>query len=82
MVSQSGETIDALLALRALKSAGVKVIAISNVMDSAIPRESHLAIYTRTGPEIGGGGHKDLHSSIDGINYIGHERCGGEGLRK
>ncbi len=53
VVSQSGETIDALLALRALKSAGVKVIAISNVMDSAIPRESHLAIYTRTGPEIG-----------------------------
>ncbi len=53
VVSQSGETMDALKALRAFKERGVKIIAVSNVVDSAIPRESDLAIYTRAGPEIG-----------------------------
>jgi len=53
VVSQSGETMDALKALRAFREKGVKIIAISNVVDSAIPRESDIAIYTRAGPEIG-----------------------------
>ncbi|MFP3216548.1 MAG: SIS domain-containing protein, partial [Vulcanisaeta sp.] len=52
-ISQSGETIDTLVAVRALKERGVKVVAISNVIDSAIPRESNYTIYTRAGPEIG-----------------------------
>ncbi|MEM1749897.1 MAG: glutamine--fructose-6-phosphate transaminase (isomerizing) [Desulfurococcaceae archaeon] len=53
VVSQSGETIDSLMALRAFRERGAKVIALSNVIDSAIPRESILALYTRAGPEIG-----------------------------
>ncbi|MCS7386737.1 MAG: glutamine--fructose-6-phosphate transaminase (isomerizing) [archaeon GB-1867-005] len=53
VISQSGETIDSLIALRKMKKAGMKVIAVSNVIDSAIPRESDIAIYTRAGPEIG-----------------------------
>lgn len=53
VVSQSGETMDALKALRAFMEKNVKVIAVSNVVDSAIPRESNIAIYTRAGPEIG-----------------------------
>jgi len=53
IISQSGETIDSLMALRKMKKAGAKVIAVSNVIDSAIPREADLAIYTRAGPEIG-----------------------------
>jgi len=53
VVSQSGETMDALKALRAFRERGVKTIAVSNVVDSAIPRESDIAIYTRAGPEIG-----------------------------
>jgi len=53
VVSQSGETMDALKALRGFREHGVRVIAVSNVVDSAIPRESDLAIYMRAGPEIG-----------------------------
>ncbi len=53
VVSQSGETIDSLMALRAFREHDVRVIAVSNVIDSAIPRESDVAIYTRAGPEIG-----------------------------
>ncbi|MEM4756504.1 MAG: glutamine--fructose-6-phosphate transaminase (isomerizing) [Desulfurococcaceae archaeon] len=52
-ISQSGETMDTLKALRAFKKRGVKIISISNIIDSAIPRESDICIYTRAGPEIG-----------------------------
>ncbi len=52
-ISQSGETIDTLMAVRAFRERGCKVIAISNVVDSTIPRESDMVIYTRAGPEIG-----------------------------
>ncbi len=53
-ISQSGgETIDTLVAVRAFKERGAKIIAISNVIDSAIPRESNYVLYTRAGPEIG-----------------------------
>ncbi len=53
VVSQSGETIDSLMALRAFKKNGAKIIAVSNVIGSAIPRESDIVLYTRAGPEIG-----------------------------
>jgi len=52
-ISQSGETMDVLKAVRSFKKQGARVIAVSNVVDSAIPRESHIALYTRAGPEIG-----------------------------
>ncbi|MEM1661402.1 MAG: glutamine--fructose-6-phosphate transaminase (isomerizing) [Desulfurococcaceae archaeon] len=53
VLSQSGETMDSLKALRAFRERGAKIIAISNVVDSSIPRESDIALYTRAGPEIG-----------------------------
>jgi len=52
-ISQSGETIDTLMAVRAFKERGCRVIAVSNVVDSTIPRESDMVVYTRAGPEIG-----------------------------
>ena len=52
-VSQSGETIDTLVAAREAKERGAKVLAIANVIGSAIPRLAHAAFYTHAGPEIG-----------------------------
>jgi glucosamine--fructose-6-phosphate aminotransferase (isomerizing) len=52
-VSQSGETADTLAALKTAREMGAKVLAICNVLDSAIPRASMGAIYTHAGPEIG-----------------------------
>lgn len=52
-VSQSGETADTLAAVKAAKAAGAKVLAIANVLDSAIPRIADGALYTHAGPEIG-----------------------------
>jgi len=52
-VSQSGETIDTLQAVRAFKKRGSRVVAVSNVIASSIPREADHTVYTRAGPEIG-----------------------------
>jgi glucosamine--fructose-6-phosphate aminotransferase (isomerizing) len=52
-VSQSGETADTLAAVRSAREGGARVLAIANVLDSAIPRASHGALYTHAGPEIG-----------------------------
>ena len=53
VVSQSGETADTLAALRYAKSEGSKIIAVVNVPESTIVRESDIWIPTHAGPEIG-----------------------------
>ncbi len=52
-VSQSGETIDTLQALRKAKEGGAKILSILNVVGSSIARESDEVLYTWAGPEIG-----------------------------
>jgi glutamine---fructose-6-phosphate transaminase (isomerizing) len=52
-VSQSGETIDTLEAVKVARESGARVLAVANVLDSAIPRASDGALYTHAGPEIG-----------------------------
>jgi glucosamine--fructose-6-phosphate aminotransferase (isomerizing) len=52
-VSQSGETLDTLAAAREAQSRGARVLAIANVIDSAIPRMADATFYTHAGPEIG-----------------------------
>src|SRR5580704_3253737 len=52
-VSQSGETADTLAAVKAAKASGARILAIANVLDSAIPRAADGALYTHAGPEIG-----------------------------
>jgi glucosamine--fructose-6-phosphate aminotransferase (isomerizing) len=52
-VSQSGETLDTLAAVKTAKAAGAHVLAVANVLDSAIPRMSDASLYTHAGPEIG-----------------------------
>jgi len=52
-ISQSGETADTMAAVREAKSKGAKALAISNVLESSIPRLSDYAFYTHAGPEIG-----------------------------
>lgn len=51
-ISQSGETMDTLMALRYAREQGAKVLAICNSNGSTIPRESDAVIYTIAGPEV------------------------------
>lgn len=51
-ISQSGETMDTLMAVRHAREQGAKVVAICNTNGSTIPRESDAVLYTHAGPEI------------------------------
>jgi glucosamine--fructose-6-phosphate aminotransferase (isomerizing) len=52
-ISQSGETADTLAAVKEAKRQGARVLAICNVRESTIARESDDVLYTHAGPEIG-----------------------------
>jgi glucosamine--fructose-6-phosphate aminotransferase (isomerizing) len=52
VISQSGETMDTLMALRHAKDQKARVLAICNANGSTIPRESDAVLYTHAGPEI------------------------------
>ncbi|MBS1121906.1 MAG: glmS [Deltaproteobacteria bacterium] len=52
-VSQSGETLDTMEAIREAKRKGAQILAISNVLEASIPRLADHAFYTHAGPEIG-----------------------------
>ncbi|MBI1376943.1 MAG: glutamine--fructose-6-phosphate transaminase (isomerizing) [Frankiales bacterium] len=51
-ISQSGETMDTLMALRYAREQGARVLAICNTQGSTIPRESDAVLYTHAGPEV------------------------------
>jgi glucosamine--fructose-6-phosphate aminotransferase (isomerizing) len=51
-ISQSGETMDTLMALRHAKAQGARTLAICNTVGSTIPRECDAVLYTYAGPEI------------------------------
>jgi len=51
-ISQSGETMDTIMALRYAREQGSRVLAICNTQGSTIPRESDAVLYTHAGPEV------------------------------
>jgi glucosamine--fructose-6-phosphate aminotransferase (isomerizing) len=64
VISQSGETIDTLEALRESKRKGYRTLAINNVVGSTIAREADDGIYQHAGPEIGVASTKAFTSQI------------------
>ncbi|MGH9082562.1 MAG: isomerizing glutamine--fructose-6-phosphate transaminase, partial [Acidimicrobiales bacterium] len=52
-VSQSGETLDTLEALRQARRSGAQTLVVSNVVHSQMAREADGVVYTRAGPEVG-----------------------------
>ena len=51
-ISQSGETADTMAAVREAKEKGAEIFAVSNVLESSIPRLADHAFYTHAGPEL------------------------------
>lgn len=70
-ISQSGETIDTLAAVRYAKAQGAKLIGVSNVLDSALARESHAVLYTRAGLEIGVAATKTFTTQLVAMQLLG-----------
>ena len=69
-ISQSGETIDTLAAIRESKQAGIPSYGIVNVVGSTIARESDSGIYIHAGPEIGVASTKAFTSQLVVLNLI------------
>jgi glucosamine--fructose-6-phosphate aminotransferase (isomerizing) len=70
-ISQSGETIDTLAAIRYAKAQGATVIGVSNVVDSALAREADAVLYTRSGPEIGVAATKTFTTQLVAMQLLG-----------
>ncbi|MDJ0864589.1 MAG: glutamine--fructose-6-phosphate transaminase (isomerizing) [Myxococcota bacterium] len=77
-VSQSGETADTLAALREGREQGARVLAICNVREATIARESDDVLYTHAGPEIGVASTKAFTTQIVALYLLalklGHAR--------
>ena len=77
-ISQSGETLDTLEALRYCKRQGQKILSIVNVPESTIARESDAVLYTMAGPEIGVASTKAFTTQLTTLAClavtVGHER--------
>ncbi|MGH7266947.1 MAG: glutamine--fructose-6-phosphate transaminase (isomerizing) [Candidatus Rokuibacteriota bacterium] len=63
-ISQSGETADTLGAVKTARAKGAPVVAICNVVGSALAREAHGVVYTHAGPEIGVASTKTFTATI------------------
>lgn len=70
-ISQSGETMDTLMAIRHAREAGAKVVAICNTHGATIPRESDAALYTHAGPEIAVASTKAFSAQIVACHLLG-----------
>jgi len=70
-VSQSGETADTLGAARAARERGAPLLAITNVVGSALARQAQGVIYTHAGPEIGVASTKTFTATITACYLLG-----------
>ncbi len=71
VISQSGETLDTMAALREAKKRGARILSIVNVVGSSIARESDDVIYTWSGPEIAVATTKAYSTQMAVLNLIG-----------
>jgi glucosamine--fructose-6-phosphate aminotransferase (isomerizing) len=69
-ISQSGETMDTLMAIRHAREQGSRVLAICNVNGSTIPRESDAVVYTYAGPEIAVASTKAFLTQIVAVHLV------------
>lgn len=70
IISQSGETIDTLFALRESKKRGARVLSVVNVVGSSIARESDDVLYTWAGPEIAVASTKAYNTQLSALYLI------------
>ena len=70
-ISQSGETMDTLMAVKYAKEQGARTLSICNTQGATIPRESDAVIYTHAGPEVAVASTKAFVAQITAIYLLG-----------
>jgi len=69
-ISQSGETMDTLMATRYAKEQGAKVLAICNTQGATLARESDAVLYTHAGPEVAVASTKALTAQMSAVYLL------------
>ncbi|MGH8879841.1 MAG: glutamine--fructose-6-phosphate transaminase (isomerizing), partial [Stackebrandtia sp.] len=80
-ISQSGETMDTLMALRHAKAQKARLLAISNTVGSTIPRESDAVLYTRAGIEVAVASTKAFLTQLAACYLVGLHLAGVRGIK-
>jgi len=80
-ISQSGETMDTLEAIRHAREQKARVLAICNTNGAQIPRESDAVLYTRAGPEIGVAATKTFLAQIVATQLVGLALAQAKGIK-
>ena len=70
-ISQSGETMDTLMAVKFAREAGAKTLSICNTQGATIPRESDAVVYTHAGPEVAVASTKAFVAQITALLLVG-----------
>ncbi|WP_309615667.1 glutamine--fructose-6-phosphate transaminase (isomerizing), partial [Salinibacterium sp.] len=70
-ISQSGETMDTLMAVQHATKAGARVLSICNTQGATIPRESHAVVYTHAGPEVAVASTKAFLAQVTALYLVG-----------
>lgn len=70
-ISQSGETMDTLMAVKYAMTSGARVLSICNTQGATIPRESHAVIYTHAGPEVAVASTKAFLAQVTALYLLG-----------
>ena len=70
-ISQSGETMDTLMAVKYATAAGARVLSVCNTQGATIPRESHAVIYTHAGPEVAVASTKAFVAQVTALYLLG-----------
>jgi glucosamine--fructose-6-phosphate aminotransferase (isomerizing) len=70
-ISQSGETMDTLMAVKYAREAGARVISVCNTQGATIPRESDAVVYTHAGPEVAVASTKAFVAQITALYLFG-----------
>src|SRR5690606_28467393 len=70
-VSQSGETMDTLMAVKYAIERGATTVSVCNTQSATIPRESAAAVYTHAGPEVAVASTKAFTAQITALYLIG-----------
>ncbi len=70
-ISQSGETMDTLVAVQHATAAGAQVLSVCNTQGATIPRESKAVVYTHAGPEVAVASTKAFVAQVTALYLIG-----------
>ncbi|MEP6478176.1 MAG: glutamine--fructose-6-phosphate transaminase (isomerizing) [Rhodoglobus sp.] len=70
-ISQSGETMDTLVAVQHATKAGARVLSVCNTQGATIPRESNAVVYTHAGPEVAVASTKAFVAQVTALYLIG-----------